>query len=174
MINIQDIHKCIPPDLPYSLGEHASVVSDKGIISCGGYNRTIQSACTIQTATGETRSFPSMVSPHSNLGMVIIKDVIYAIGGFPTDNKMETINIKKKRKWTRRILPFHVYSHCVVSINNTIIVIGGLGTTRIRNVRTYEVSSRIGCFMEQIEEKLNNLKNEDKVYVKETAKIFFN
>ena len=147
MVSIQnDGNRCDPPDLPYPLGEHASVVYDNSIISCGGYNRTLLSGCIIQTATGETRSFSSMVSPHSNLGMVIIKDMIYTIGGFPIDNRMETINIKNKRKWTRQILPFHIYNHCVVSINNTIIVTGGLGAKRTRNIRKYEVSSRVRLF----------------------------
>ena len=66
-----------------------------------------------------------MVSQRIYFQMVVIKDSLYAIGGLPTSNTMEVINIKNGREWVQEELPFSVFSHCAVVINNNIIVTGG-------------------------------------------------
>ena len=75
-----------------------------------------------------------MTGRRSNFGMVNIKGIIYAIGGDPSYDTMETINIETGNQWQKESLPFKVDEHCVVNINTTIILIGG------RNRQNLDVS----------------------------------
>ena len=112
---------------------HASVLSPDGnIITCGGktyttYRENILSKCQIQTSTGETRSFPSMNYKRYWFGMVIVKGIMYAIGGGSSSfDKMESINVNTGKQWNKeQNMPFRVWRHCVVTIKNKIVVIGG-------------------------------------------------
>ena len=121
--------QCDPTDLNEEVASHASVLSPDGnIISCGGENKPWKplSKCQIQTTTGETRSFPSLINERAWFGMSIINGTIFAIAGFSSWNKMESINIKTGDQWKEEAnTPFRVYGHCVVTINNKIVVIGG-------------------------------------------------
>ena len=128
---------CDPLDLGYAVGDHASVATSKGVITCGGSTENTSNFwdtmgtmgttnCTLQTLLGQT-TFPSLVEKRSWFGMVNVEGVIYAIGGdlsymFHT---METINIDTGIQWKIESLPFYEYNQCVVNINTTIIVIGG-------------------------------------------------
>ena len=129
--------ECNPTDLNEEVYDHSSVLSvDGNIVTCGGKNKNLNrlSKCQIQTSTGETRSFPSMINKREEFGMSIINGTIYAIGGYPSSNKMESINIKTGDQWKEEAnTPFRVNGHCVVTINNKIVVIGGYD-------REYEVS----------------------------------
>ena len=126
--------ECDPTDLNEEVAYHASVLSPEGnIVTCGGEDkkRNRLSKCQIQTSTGETRSFPSMINKRSKFEMSIVNGILYAIGGhlltsWGSSNKMESINIKTGKLWKEEAnLPFRVHSHCVVTINNKIVVIGG-------------------------------------------------
>ena len=120
---------CDPTDLNEEVAYHASVLSPDGnIVTCGGRDKNFNllSNCQIQTSTGETRSFPSMIDKRSLFGMSIIDGTVYAIGGYPPHNKMESINIKTGDQWKEEAnMPFSVFRHCVVTINTKIVVIGG-------------------------------------------------
>ena len=120
--------------LKHSVLYHATVASSKGVITCGGLNGGFwASKCLLLDSNGQT-SFPSMTGRRSNFGMVNIKGIIYAIGGDPSYDTMETINIETGDQWQKESLPFKVDEHCVVNINTTIILIGG------RNRQNLDVS----------------------------------
>ena len=121
--------ECDPTDLNEEVAYHASVLSPEGnIVTCGGEDkkRNRLSKCQIQTSTGETLSFPSMIHKRSSFRMSIIDGTLYAIGGNPSYKQMESLNIKTGDQWKEEAyLPFRVAGHCVVTINNKIVVIGG-------------------------------------------------
>ena len=93
-----------------------------GVVTCGGTNGHYQSKCTILTQDGKAKSFPSMVSHRHYFQMVVINDSLYAIGGASSSDTMEVINIKYGREWDQEELPFSVFAHCAVVINNKIIL----------------------------------------------------
>ena len=127
--------ECNRLDLDHRVCCHASVASSKGVLTCGGStgNKPL-SKCIIQASHRQT-SFPSMVNNRSSFGMMNIEGTIYAIGGVELGygilyrcyerSTMETINIEAGRKWKKELVPFNVFSHCVVAIHTTLIVIGG-------------------------------------------------
>ena len=121
---------CNPTDLPYAVSGHATVASDQGLITCGGYDgSSYLSKCILQRRNGETTSFPTMKYRRSFFGMVLVSDVIYAIGGYPSGRTtMETINVYNGTKWSEQSLDFSIRSYCVTSIDNDkIVVTGGNG-----------------------------------------------
>lgn len=122
-----DNKKCDPIDLFYEVRDQETIITPKGILTCGGtkINWNTLSSCTLQTTSGDTRFFPSMNSKRRWFGMVSIDDMIYAIGGYPSDDTMESINIKDGTQWKQEFMPFKVRKHCVVSVNSKVIVIGG-------------------------------------------------
>ena len=129
-----DNDECDPTDLNEEVAYHASVLSPDGkIVTCGGENKIGDhlSKCQIQTSTGETRSYPSMINIRYGFGMAIINGTIYAIGGqngFDRINKMESINIMTENQWKDELdMPFRVTGHCVVTISTKMVVIGGWG-----------------------------------------------
>ena len=67
-----------------------------------------------------------MKSPRSNFGMVLVSDVIYAIGGYPSRTTMETINVNNGSEWTELSLDFLVSYQCVTSIGKEKIVVTGV------------------------------------------------
>ena len=66
---------------------------------------------------------PSMISEHSEFGMVTIQDIVYAVAGW-NSNKMEKF---ENGTWTPlQSLPRTIDGHCVVALNNNrIMLIGG-------------------------------------------------
>ena len=122
-----------PSDLIKVTGHATAISSDGDVITCGGTDKNINtrnthmiSKCQIKTSTGKTRSFPSMVNRRRNFGMVIVKDRLFAIAGYRTENKMETINEKNGTQWIEESkMPFKVYNQCVVAIGTKIFVIEG-------------------------------------------------
>ena len=124
---------CKPRDLDYGVYNHASVASSKGVLTCGGVGngnyggvRTEKalSKCILQTSNGKT-FFPSLVNRRGGLGLVNVEGTIYALGGSPSYDTMETINLETGSEWKIESLPFNMSSFCVVNINTTIIVTGG-------------------------------------------------
>ena len=128
LIGLQnDNVNCDPPDLPYVVGRHSTVASEQGLITCGGWDGSnYLSKCHLQHKNGSTTSLPSMQFERHSFGMVIISDVIYVIGGWPSTTKMETMNLKTDNRWTVHDLPFDVMDHCVTRVGeNKVVVIGG-------------------------------------------------
>ena len=126
----EDGINCDPIDLPYKVSYHASVYSSvlEGIVTCGGYdeNSNYLSKCILQTKRNESNQFPSLISKRSSLSLTAISNKIFAIGGWPNINTMETIDLNATdRKWKTEELPFSVYYHCSVGLGNNIIVTGG-------------------------------------------------
>ena len=113
--------------MPYVVIHHSTVASDQGLITCGGRDGSnALSKCHLQYRNGSTTSFPSMQSHRQGFGMVIISDIIYAIGGYPSRSKMETMNFKTDNGWTQHDLKFAVEDPCVTRVGeNKIVVIGG-------------------------------------------------
>ena len=114
-------HICNPFELEYPVSGHSSVATSLGVITCGGWTTN----CTLQTIKGETRSFPSMKRSRYKFGMTVMNQTLMIVGGWPTYDKMEKISMNGD-EWVEEDLPFSVWGHCVVSINETTaMVIGG-------------------------------------------------
>ena len=124
----EDDINCDPTDLPYKVSYHASVYSSvlEGIVTCGGSTRwKILSKCILQTKRNESNQFPSLISKRAGLSLTAISNKIFAIGGVPNENTMETINLNTDKQWKQEELPFSVKYHCSVRLGNKIIVTGG-------------------------------------------------
>jgi len=125
----EDGINCDPTDLPYKVSSHASVYSSvlEAIVTCGGYgNWNYLSKCILQTKRNESNQFPSLISKRLGLSLTAISNKIFAIGGSPNKNTMETINLNTAdRQWKKEELPFSVWRHCSVGLGNKIIVTGG-------------------------------------------------
>ena len=129
-VNLEDYNiNCDPTDLPYKVSDHASVYIPvlNGILTCGGYdeNYNCLSKCILQRKGNESNHFPSLNSERIGLSLTSISDTIYAIGGYPNENTMETINLNTDKQWKQEDLPFSVVGHCSVRLGNKIIVTGG-------------------------------------------------
>ena len=110
-------------DIGYRL-YHSSVLTRNGVITCGGYGYGID--CILQTKNG-TRQFPSMNRNRKDFGLALNNDKLFAIGGYSGGrlvDSMETIDINGNQ-WSEVPLPFKTDGHCVVSMNNKIVVMGG-------------------------------------------------
>ena len=129
-VNINDDNmNCDPTDLPYKVAYHASVYTPvlDGILTCGGRdkNYNVLSKCVILRKGNDSNHFPALNSKRYRLSLTSISDTIYAIGGYPNKNTMETINLNTDKQWKQEELPFSVFSHCSVGQGNKIIVTGG-------------------------------------------------
>ena len=120
---------CDPTDLPYKVSSHASVYTPvlDGILTCGGWdeNYNYLSKCILQRKGNDSNQFPALNSKRFGFYLTSISDTIYAIGGRPNENTMETINLNTDKQWKQEDLPFSVFAHCSVGLGNKIIVTGG-------------------------------------------------
>ena len=66
-----------------------------------------------------------MVRSRRYFGLAENRNKLFAIGGIGAENKMETVAIHGDQ-WVEENLPFNTSGNCVVSVNDTIISIGGL------------------------------------------------
>ena len=129
-VNLEDDDiNCDPTDLSYKVSSHASVYSSvlEASVTCGGYgNRNTLSKCILQTKRNKSNQFPSLISKRYDLSLTAISNKIFAIGGLPNMNTMETINLNTADKqWKIEEIHFSVYAHCTVGLGNKIIVTGG-------------------------------------------------
>ena len=113
---------CDPMDLDYAAAYHASVATDLGILTCGGFEGI--SKCTLQTMS-QTISFPSMKKSRYSFGLGIVNDIVYAVGGYYEERTMEKINYKTDSEWTLTNLPFSVKYHCLTTTENSLVITGG-------------------------------------------------
>ena len=130
-VNLEDDNiNCDPTDLPYKVDSHASVYTPvrNGILTCGGWDENYDelSKCILQRKGNDSNHFPPLNSKRYGLSLTSISDTIYAIGGYPNRNTMETINLNTDKQWKQEELPFSVLYHCSVGQGNKIIVTGGL------------------------------------------------
>jgi len=135
---------CNPTDLPSPVYSHASVYSStiQSLITCGGQgNNGRLSSCSVETKNGHHISIPPMNSRRSYFAMVVKGNQLISIGGYGTENTMETNTLNATGTWNQQSMPFSVSGHCAVVLDNNIIVIGGydgneneLDTTWIYNV----------------------------------------
>ena len=126
LINLGTQNKvCQPLQLEYPVRLHSSVVTSRGVITCGGFNGTFLKTCTLQTKDGKTRPFPSLIRSRYSFGMVVMDQSLIVVGGWGAEGKMETIGLNGNF-WVEEDLPFSVVFHCFVSINETMMMaIGG-------------------------------------------------
>jgi len=121
---------CDPTDLPYKVWTHASVYTPvlDGILTCGGEdaNHKHLSKCILKRIGNDSNHFPALNLKREWFSLTSLFDTIYAIGGYPNKNTMETINLNTDRQWKQEELPFSVSFHCSVGLGDNIIVIGGL------------------------------------------------
>ena len=119
---------CNPTDLLSPVRRHASVHSSalQSIITCGGWgNNGSLSTCSVQNNNGNPISIPRMNSARYDFAMVSIRNQLISIGGYEGKNTMETIKINLTGTWNQQSMPFSVYGHCAVTLDNNVIVIGG-------------------------------------------------
>jgi len=148
-VNLEDDSiNCDPTDLPYKVYGHASVYTPvlDGILTCGGRDENLNdlSKCIIQRKRNGSNNFPALNSKRYTLSLTSISDTIYAIGGYPNRNTMETINLNTDKQWKQEYLPFSVSWHCSVGLGNKIIVTGGSDENRnpLDTTWIYEVVSK--------------------------------
>ena len=111
-------------DIGYQVYDHSSV-NRNGVVTCGGDRVGQESDCILQTKNG-TRHFPSMNQSRRIFGLGLSNDKLFAIGGFKIyKNTMETIDINGYQWNEEMTLPFQTWGHCVVSMNDKIVVMGG-------------------------------------------------
>ena len=116
---------CQPLNLEYPVRGHSSVVTSRGVVTCGGSNGTYLKTCVLQTKEGETKPFPSLNRGRYFFGMVVMDQSLIVVGGSGALDKMEKIGFNDN-EWVEEDLPFKVGYHCVVSINKTtMMAIGG-------------------------------------------------
>jgi len=147
--------ECKMPDLDEAVYHHASVVSSRGVITCGGTKKHAEklSKCIIQH-NEKTSSFPSMVWKRTSFGMLNVNETLYSVGGFYDWNHwkphgphttMETIDLNYDREWSLRKLDFDVANHCMVNIGSMIYVVGGYSVyeeATIDRVMIYDINNK--------------------------------
>ena len=126
--------ECNPTDLPSPVEWHASVYSSavQSLITCGGLeNYEIYSSCSVESKNGYQPALPAMNSARSYFAMVAIQDQLISIGGNGVSNTMEIIQLNiSNDEWIEQSMPFSVWSHCAVTLDNDIFVIGGKDENR--------------------------------------------
>ena len=166
---------CDPLDLDYTVGNHASVATDLGILTCGGYDRinaNDYNKCTLETKRGQTISFPSMKKPRSSFGLGIVNDIIFAVAGgsglYGAERNMEKINYKTDSEWTLTNLPFSVQYPCLTTTKESLVITGGY------QYPSGGVSKIILSFVNKNKtlEKINQLQKQIFVFL-DILKIFF-
>ena len=117
---------CDPMDLDYNADDQASVATDLGILTCGGFNSINKemNKCTLQTE-GQIISFPSMKESRYAFGLGIVDDIVFAVGGYGGERTMEKINYKTDSEWTLTNLPFSVKDHCLTTTKQSLVITGG-------------------------------------------------
>ena len=116
---------CDTLEFEYPVRGHSSVVTSRGVLTCGGSSRIYLSKCILQRIEGKTSSFPSMIRSRRYFGLAENGNKLFVIGGIGAENKMETISIYGDQ-WFEENLPFNTSGNCVFSVNDTIISIGGM------------------------------------------------
>ena len=108
----EDGTNCDPTDLPYQVAFHASVHTPPldGAVTCGGRdkNEIYLSKCILQRRGDDSIHFPSLRLKRAWFSLTSISDKIYAIGGYPNENTMETINLHTDRQWKKEEMPLLV------------------------------------------------------------------
>ena len=138
-VNLEDYNiKCDPTDLPHKVYAHASVYTPvlDGILTCGGMddNYNYLSKCILQRKGNDSNQFPALHSKRTGFSLASISDYIYAIGGIPNKNTMETINLTADKQWKKEELPFSVTGHCSLGLGHNIIVTGGYGYKKVSKI----------------------------------------
>jgi len=141
----EDVGNCNPTDLPYKVCGHSSVYSPvvEGIVTCGGMGGMTfdtLSKCILQRKRNNSNQFPSLNSKRRDFSLTAISNKIFAIGGYPNSNTMETMNLNTDRQWKKEELPFSVSGHCSVGLGNKIIVTGGYN--QLDSTWIYDIVSR--------------------------------
>ena len=123
---------CQPLQLESPTSSHSSVATNRGVMTCGGQiGVNYLKSCIIQTKDRKRMRFPSLNRGRSEFGMAVMGQSVIVVGGNGAINKMEKISLNGK-KWVEEDLPFKVRAHCVVPINDTMMmVIGGNNGTKV-------------------------------------------
>ena len=134
---------CNPQHLPYGVADHSSVhvPSLKGVLTCGGWDENLDgimrppdaTKCVLQTKDKAPTLFASMNKGREDFGMVSNGQKIFSFGGYGRDLDMETIGMKGGQ-WEIESMPFNVNHHCVVRVQERIIITGGMDFTNFDEV----------------------------------------
>ena len=128
---------CPAEDLPDKVVAHSAVNSQVGPIICGGSTRTETSRnChRLINSNGSWERFHPLNIGRRSFSMTEINDLLVSIGGsdprvnhlhHQATSSLEYINVLNGTKWIKRDMPFSIYSHCSMKINqSTILITGG-------------------------------------------------
>ena len=137
---------CSIPKLPEEISDHSTILSQIGIISCGGWSyRTPKiskkwylrapkktNKCWKLEKNNSWSPFPSLIERRVGVSMAELNNKLVVIGGDnnfssdnPWSNSMEILDLNGEMKWTKRILEFSALEHCMVKVNTTHVLITG-------------------------------------------------
>ena len=122
--DLQSQSSCDIPDYPIDARNCRSVVTDQGIVVCGGHGGPWQTTCyQLESISSGWISFPPMKQKRSGFGMVAVQGDIYAFG----HNENMKAEVYKNGQWTYiQDMPGKVAFLCAVKLDdNTIMSIGG-------------------------------------------------
>ena len=150
IIGPDNIINCHIADLPEAVGEHSTIKTEKGIISCGGFTDNGQTnKCYLLSHNNSWTPFYPMNERRSYFSMVEGNGKLFAVGGWYTGDSMEWIDLQNGESWVREDLPFVISRHCMTWFNSShAILTGGWSDGKVskrswnKNILSYFLESK--------------------------------
>ena len=128
---------CNIKSLDNGLQDHASVVTPNGIVTCGGWTvKGKSNTCFRLTNQNTWQPFPNMNFYRSNFHMVVLGDILVAIGGLFEEKTYEKINWKNGEKWEAAEMNVMrgSYEPCVTKWDEeSVLITGGTDSGHVSN-----------------------------------------
>ena len=124
---------CNIPDYPIDARSCKAVVTDQGIIVCGGHGGPWQTTCyQLSSISSGWTSIAPMKQQRSGFGMVEVGGDIYVFG----HNQNMKAEVFRDSQWSYiKDMPGKIFVPCGVKLDdNTIMSIGGKEGSTVRNV----------------------------------------
>ena len=95
---------------------------------CGGASSSNSITDCYEYSSNSWTRTPSMATGRYWFDMIYLKQKIYAVGGTGASGSENSMEIFKSstRTWSKQLLPFSIYSHCITQLSaDQFILIGG-------------------------------------------------
>ena len=132
---------CSIPKLPEEISDHSTILSQIGIVSCGGWTKYTKETnkCWKLEKNNTWSPFPSMIETRTEFSMEELDNKLVVVGGdfnFTSwTNSMEILDLNGEMKWTKRILEFSALESCMVKVNTThLLITGGRHLQQVKKV----------------------------------------
>ena len=125
---------CRIPHLPEPVTKHATVKTNIGIITCGGFSGNFEKRCYKLASNNSWEAFPKLNEGRTSFAMGEGSGKLFAIGGtFPEQRRsMEWINLNNGTRWTKEYLNFSSEHNCMTKFNRThLILTGGIMKNKV-------------------------------------------